>query len=353
MSGRGDIKIQIAMFIAQLKRRQIAGPKDVALATANLLARLISATRWTTANDMIEQIRQVGRELEAAQPHEFTCGTVVRRVLKNLRTVDEAIGGLEETRVGRSEPAAGTMFGLLSVQNSDQNEATRARDQKQAVIEDIMALIDEISNDDLLHKAGLDLINDTDVLLIPSPWSATLLEFLLRAGQKRNISVIVTECYPNGIQAAKNFVERLRSASISAVVIPDAAVYAVIPKVSKVLISARAVLANGGCVSTSGVSLACQAAHLRCPVLMMAGTFKLSVLYPYDVESLIEVGNSGKVIDFADPELMDKLDVVNPLFDYVKPELIDVVVTTDGSYSPNFVYRLVLDNYSTLDQSLG
>lgn len=369
MSSKGDINTQISLFLAQLKRRQISGAKQVALATANLLVRFISSRRWTSTDAMIVQIRLLGARLVDAQPYELTCGNVIRRVLKNIRTINETLA--PSVADGEEEDAGASMFGLLSVAESKEKELedegltpsgyfvseevrTKARDLRNAVIDEIQGLIDEIQNDDVLFKAGIDMINDRDVLLTPCASSRTMTDFLLRAATKRNFSVIITESYPNNVAQAKQMVLRLRDAGVRATLIPDAAIFAVMAKVSKVLISARAVLANGGCIAASGVAMACHAAkQFTKPVLSIAGSYKLSPIYPFDVESLIEVGNSGNVIDFSNDELIDKLEVINPLYDYISPELVDIVICSDGGASPNFVYRLILDNYSEHDRELG
>lgn len=379
MSSKGDINTQISSFVQQLKRRQISGSKEVALATANLLIRYISARRWTSTEVMVEMVRELGAKLVEAQPFEFTCGNVVRRVLKSIRTIDEAITPAKEGNESDDEQeSSASMFGLLSTQQqyfphsstasqegkgqgltpgglfANDLERQKARDRRNAVVDEINVLIDEITNDDPLFKAGTDLITPHDVILTPCPASNTVFDFLKRLASKRQVSVIVTESYPNGVESAKQVVEKLNKANVAATLIPDAAVYAIMPKVSKVVISARAVLANGGCIASSGVAMACHAAkQFKKPVLMIAGSYKLSPIYPYDAENLIEVGNSGKVVDFRDAELMDKLEVLNPLYDYIPPELVDIVITTDGGASPNFIYRLILDNYSVQDQNLS
>jgi len=121
-------------------------------------------------------------------------------------------------------------------------------------------------------------------------------------------------------------------------------------RVGKVLIGARSVFANGGCVTAAGVATVCESAkEHRTPVFAVAGLYKFSPLYPFDRSSLIEVGNSGKVLPYEDSEVVGKCEVTNPLYDYVIPEHIDIYITNIGGFSPNFIYRIVLDNYSSED----
>ncbi|ANB13958.1 translation initiation factor eIF2B subunit beta [Sugiyamaella lignohabitans] len=257
------------------------------------------------------------------------------------------------------------MFGLLSVDPSaTSNSPTKAltneearkahRDTKADIIEGIQELIEEISNiDDSIAGMSVDMIHENEVLLTASPNSKTVLEFLLRASQKRTFTVLVTEGFPNEVTASHEFALTLSKAGIHTVIIPDTATSAVMSRVGKVIIGTRAVLANGGCVSSSGVALVCEAAKdYRVPVLAVTGLYKLSPLYPFDIDQLIEVGDTGKVIGFNDTGLMDKIGVMNPVYDYVAPEHIDIYVTNIGGFSPSFTYRIILDHYSNQDVSL-
>lgn len=255
-------------------------------------------------------------------------------------------------------PLISSMFGLLSTNNEATSGASSERpnhkDERADIIEGIQELIDEIGNlDDTIAGMSLDMIHENEVLLTPTPNSKTVQEFLLRASQKRKFTVIVAECYPNEIESTHAFARKLQNAGVETVIIPDTATFAVMSRVGKVVIGTRTVLANGGCVSSTGVSLVCECAkEYKTPVLAVTGLYKLSPLYPFDIENLIEVGDSGKVIDFRESNLMSSVEVMNPTYDYVAPEHIDIYITNLGGFSPSFTYRIVLDHYSQEDVQL-
>ncbi|ODQ65254.1 IF-2B-domain-containing protein [Nadsonia fulvescens var. elongata DSM 6958] len=355
-----DIFFQIDTFISQLKRRQITGSNDVGMATAHLLVRFVSAARWTHIDSLISDLRLLGKRLIAAQPREFACGNMVRRVLALIR--EEIHGnnenGIDNKGLSSSSPLITSMFNLLSTEDKSietaNNEKKTGRDLKPYIIEGIQELIEEIRNiEDSIAGMSVEMIHENEVLLTPSPNSKTVLEFLRRASQKRKFSVLVTESFPNETEIAHAFAKKLAKAGIETVIIPDSSVYAVMSRVGKVIVGARTVLANGGCISASGIALACEAAkNHKTPVLAVTGVYKLSPLYPFDVESLIEVGNTGKVVDFSDKDMVENVEVMNPTYDYVAPENIDIYVTNIGGYSPSFIYRLVLDHYSSEDNKL-
>jgi len=91
----------------------------------------------------------------------------------------------------------------------------------------------------------------------------------------------------------------------------------------------------------------------KVPVVVVTPVYKLSPIYPFDFDSLIEHGNPSAVLSFSEGELLDKVEVENPLYDYVPPELVDLYITNLGGHSPTYLYRIVADHYSAEDNDLA
>ncbi|ODQ83096.1 hypothetical protein BABINDRAFT_159552 [Babjeviella inositovora NRRL Y-12698] len=342
-----EITLQVDAFIYKLKRRHISGSYDVALETSHFLMRVISAARWTHPDQLIELMRHVGARVIRAQPREFSSGNVIRRVLAIIR--DEIEAHEKENNINES------MFSLLTTNDVAKSTKSKLKtsDLRSSTIQGIRDLVDEISNiNESIEAMTVDLIHDGEVLLTPTI-SRTVLEFLIKARLKRKFTVLVTECFPNDTLNAHAFAKTLSDNKIETVIIPDSLVFAVMSRVGKVIVGAKVVFANGGCVSSAGVAAVCESAkEHRTPVFTVAGSFKLSPNYPFDRDSLIEVGNSGKVLEYDDSDLVSECQVSNPLFDYVPPEHIDLCITNVGGFSPSFIYRIVLDNYKPEDTNL-
>lgn len=348
-----DILAILDPLVFQLKRKQLVGDKKVALEVAHLLMRVISAARWTDPNDLISLLRKVGTVLHSASPREFIPGNIVRRVLALVR--DEI-----DTENADNTPMMSLMFSLLSTASSTQSTHAshtkkQASDMRSIVIQGIRDLIDEISNvKEELENMAADLIHENELLLTATPTSDTVLQFLIKARAKRRFTVLVTEGYPNDIAEAHRFVRTLAENKIESVLIPDSTVFAVMLRVGKVILGANTVFANGGCLSNAGVAnvVECAKEH-KTPVFGVTGLYKLSPLYPFNREDLIEVGNLGKVLNYGNSTLVENVDMVaNPLGDYVPPEHIDIYITNVGGFAPSFIYRIVLDNYKPEDNSL-
>lgn len=123
----------------------------------------------------------------------------------------------------------------------------------------------------------------------------------------------------------------LSSVGINTILIPDSAIYAVMSRVNKVVLGAHAILANGGVFAASGTLLAGHAAQMhRTPVVFCAGQFKLSPLWNvYHAYGSLDFAQPGQALGFEEGPLMDKVDILNPTYDYVPPELIDVFITNE------------------------
>lgn len=363
-SNNSDINVTIDSFIDRLKRRQISGSYNVSLETLQILKRFISAARWSHINELIEKIRELGNRFEKAQPTEFSCGNVIRRVLAIIR--DEVEENLRTSNTTTTEPMISSMFNLLQKPVAAQVKPTQEHpkaDIRQVVIQGIKDLIDEITNiDDGIQQIAIDLIHDREILLTPTPDSKTVLKFLVKARERnnRNFTVLVTEGFPNNTGVAHEFAKKLSQHDIETIIIPDSAVFALMSRVGKVILGAKAVFTNGGTVSsTAGVSSVCECAReFKTPVFAVAGLYKLSPLYPFDIEKFVEVGGSQRVLPNTENDrvsnnnIRNRMDTVNPVADYVPPENIDIYITNIGGFAPSFIYRVVWDNYKQEDVNL-
>jgi translation initiation factor eIF-2B subunit beta len=102
-------------------------------------------------------------------------------------------------------------------------------------------------------------------------------------------------------------------------------------RVNKVILGAHAILANGGMFASTGSLLAATAARAHStPIVVCAGQFKLTPLWNlYHEYGALDFGDPGNVLSFQDGCLVDKVDVVNPYYDYVRPGLVDAFITNE------------------------
>jgi translation initiation factor eIF-2B subunit beta len=470
-----DIETSIELFISLLQRRQIKNSRPCALATTQLLLRVVAGERTRDAQALIKRIRNVGRRLVAAQPREMAVGNIVRRVLGVIREVVEAdqdqsaasddtslasstaptqqasrntaqrpgisstissfsplhhgaalphdmlprpmssgdttplaqstidileqrppLGGASPSYAGQGPAQVTSLFGLFSTpqgstpagtpptgtQSPVSKSALRQKDTaldskldvKAEVIDGIKELLDELEVvDSQIAESALDHIHSNEIILTHTS-SQTVQKFLATAARKRKFTVVHAEAYPNDHLAthatvvnggrksdsddssASDADERwkpLTAMGITVILIPDSAVFALMSRINKVILAPHTVLANGSLIAASGSATIARAARAhRVPVVVLSGVYKLSPVYPFDTAELIEFGEPGKVVPFQDGEFMDGVDVVNPIFDHVEADLVDLYITNLGAHAPSYLYRIVADHYRVEDVDL-
>ncbi|CAI5526255.1 unnamed protein product [Closterium sp. Naga37s-1] len=187
----------------------------------------------------------------------------------------------------------------------------------------------------------------------------------------------------------------LAARGVAVTVIADAGVFALMARVNLVLLAAHAVMANGGVLAPIGLDMVALAARRHAvPFVVLAGIFTVCPLYPQQAglaglndlrspagvvglaelahwEGLAHLGaalttqgrGSGKAgaqggeeaegrWGEAEAGVEVEVEVVNPAFDYIPPELVTLLVTDTGGHNPSYIYRLVAEYYSPHDHNL-
>ncbi|XP_064005912.1 translation initiation factor eIF2B subunit beta isoform X2 [Pogoniulus pusillus] len=316
-----ELSEQIEAFVARLRgggERQRS--EDTARQTLSLLRKIIAHGRWSRAGELMDLIRTEGQRMTAAQPSETTVGNMVRRVLKVIR---EEYGRLH----GRSE-------------ESDQQESLH----KLLTSGGLKGTTDNIAMQALEH------IHSNEVIMTIG-YSRTVEAFLKEAARKRKFQVIVAECAP--FCQGHEMAVRLSKENIETTVMSDAAIFAVMSRVNKVIIGTKTILANGALVAVSGThTLALAAKHHSTPLIVCAPMFKLSPQFPNEEDSFQKFVSPQEVLPFTEGEILAKINVHCPVFDYVPPELITLFISNIGGNAPSYIYRLMSELYHPDDYEL-
>jgi translation initiation factor eIF-2B subunit beta len=249
-------------------------------------------------------------------------------------------------------------------------------DIRAEVLDGIKELLEELDQaDEQIANYSTDHIAPSETIFTYSS-SATVQKFLLRAASKgRKFTVIHAEAHPNNYRqthaivtgnrtavseddeqedlSLEDFQQPLTKVGVQVIVVPDSAIFAVLPRCSKCILGASAVMANGTFIADAGTKSVVKAARLhRVPVIVLAATYKLSPQYPYDTHELVEYGEVGKVVQLQDGELQQGLsNLRNPLTDVVLGGNgeVELFITNVGGVAGTGVYRVVKDQYRDED----
>lgn len=252
------------------------------------------------------------------------------------------------TPTGQASPnGKGTLTALNLERLADLNRGQPNLDLKGEVMEGIRELQDELeTSDKQIAEVALEHIHANEIILTHTA-STTVQKFLLFAARKRKFTVVHAETYPHDHTATHGILltgkkreshpddnldddkwKPLTGMGIEVYVIPDSHVFAIMSRVNKVILATHTVLANGGLVAAAGAHMIAKAAkEHQTPVVVLSGVYKLSPVYPFDIDELIEHGDASMVVPYEDGDFVEKVDVENPLYDYVPADLVDLYIT--------------------------
>ncbi|KAL2337152.1 hypothetical protein Fmac_011598 [Flemingia macrophylla] len=402
-----DVEAHVTDFVNLLKKHKIEGSQATAKQTAELLRTVISHQRLPHTNQvtcLLNAVRAVGEQIIDANPIELAVGNIVRRVLHIIREEDHSLataamaglgmsaGSDDEDDVERDDgpvlsaaavaaaarstlrpPSLQTLLEDVTVLNvvpptpssggesegrsRSVEKSSRGRKLKHDVIEAINELIQDITScHEQIAEQAVEHIHQNVVILTLGS-SKTVLEFLCAAKEKkRSFKVFVAEGAPRyqGQLLAKELANR----GLQTTVITDAATFAMISRVNMVIVGAHAVMANGGVIAPVGLRMVSLAAQRHAvPFVVLAGSHKLCPLYPHNPNvQLNTLRSPSELLDFGEfSDLLDystgagSLEVVNPVFDYVPPNLVSLFITETGGHNASYMYRLISDYYSAND----
>ena len=389
-------------LINDLRRRRISGPFAVAVATVEHIKRVVGTTKWRRVSEIITFVKVIGRELVKAQPVELSSGNCVRRVLHCIREeYREKVNAVETNsssmpyeddadddgsvlasaranaaalRQASPSPAStGGNSSLRQTTSLDQRIFDSAEVEFGSVeipgmktslcgqggaIDEIMEeLKDRIQP---ITQQASNHIHNNEVIMTCG-YSATLYEFFKKPGESLTFQVFVAESAPSF--AGHRMAKELAQANIEATVVTDSAIFALMARVNKVILPCHAVMANGGIVARAGTAAICTAAkYHRVPVVCVGGLYKLSPLYPHDQDALNDLLSPSDIMSFKDISSTADVEVINPAFDYIEPDLIDLFITNvpvvptqsgaGGGFGTSSIYRLIAEYYSMEDTIL-
>ena len=199
-------------------------------------------------------------------------------------------------------------------------------------------MIEEIeqSKEDITEHSA-DHINEGDVILTYHT-SSTLISFFTEAKKQTNFEVIVCETAPKftGHETAQD----LAKAGIKTQLVSDAAVFALMGSVNKVIIAAHGIMATGGIIAQSGALIIAHAAKAhQVPVLVLSGSYKLTPLHPINSLSYNELLSPNLVFRTEENDMPTNVTAIVPTFDYVPPKLVDLILCNQEGYTSENIYR--------------
>lgn len=334
----------------KIKRQQITDNTTLSLQVLDILRIYISKHKFLTLQKLIDELINVTIQISGLQrnPYNIIIHNICRRVLSIIRNEFNNIN---------------------DANNISQQWSSSIKGE---VIDEIGVLYDEIrSSDEHISEQSIEHIYSRDIILTYS-YSNTVVEFLKQAHKLREFEVLVcqTESQYNGHKMVLSLTEH----NIDCTLINDAAIFALMPVVNKIVAYAECVLADGTIITHSGgLNIATVAKHYNKPVIVLTAIHNISPLYTFnnhnnmyqtygDANNLLPLdiinninnndNNHSKEKDNTITNNNSYITVTNPLYDIVKPEYITLFITNIGGQPTAYIYRLLTEYYHTVDYDL-
>jgi translation initiation factor eIF-2B subunit beta len=382
-------------FLAELRLRRQTDVDDdrrkVVLQTVELLKHVLGGpTSYKSAAELLWILRAVGYQVQHASNGREPAN-VIRRIMAAVRqeavtegkaatatTAGSSSSTTTDNRLSlqsmlwalpqhiKTSTTSSTSSSLPNVPSQQESLAAAEKefpdiyykerpDLKQSVMEILQETLSDLEDTyNSINEQVTNHIHAGEVILTCGK-SRTTEAFLKAAALKRKIAFQVVVCEGAPGYGGHQMARSLADAGIDTVLIHDAAIFAVMARVHKVLLPAHAVLANGGMIASSGANLVALAArHHSVPVVCLTGIFKLCPVFPHDgQDTLNDLLSPAAVMEYA--ALTDRrfasVEFVNPLHDYIPPDQVNLYVTNVGSFQPSFIYRLLAEYSHTDDWS--
>ncbi|XP_068928187.1 translation initiation factor eIF2B subunit delta [Petaurus breviceps papuanus] len=187
-----------------------------------------------------------------------------------------------------------------------------------------------------ISRSACEKISDGDVILVYG--CSSLVSFILREAwtKGRQFRVVVVDSRPR-LEGRRTLHCLVRAGVPASYVMIPAASY-VLPEVSKVLLGAHALLANGSVMSRVGTAqLALVARAYNVPVLVCCETYKFCERVQTDAFVSNELDDPDDLLcERGDHVALDNwqkhqsLRLLNLVYDVTPPELVDLVITELG-----------------------
>ncbi|RLE56289.1 MAG: ribose 1,5-bisphosphate isomerase [Thermoprotei archaeon] len=195
-----------------------------------------------------------------------------------------------------------------------------------------------------IGEIGAKLIEDGDVVLTHCNSAAAVAVIVQAHREGKRIGVYATETRPKfqGYITTQWLIE----AGLRVHLIPDSAVRYFMKKITKVVVGADTVAANGAVINKVGTSLIALAAkEAGVPFYVAAETYKFSPATVTGELVIIEERDPTEVVPEDYLKRNPRITVRNPSFDVTPPEYITAIITEYGVIPPQAAILILREHY--------
>ncbi|MCD6428640.1 MAG: ribose 1,5-bisphosphate isomerase [Desulfurococcales archaeon] len=306
-----EIPRRVIEIREDIRAMRIRGAGRIARAAAEALAIAAQEFKGNDVNEFIEYINVVGEYVRSARPTAVSLPNAVSYVL---------------TRLQRAKPTS-----------LDEARDLVIRTAKYFIEYSRKAV-------KIIGELGAKRLEYGDVVMTHchSTAAVSVIVTAHKLGKVNKVYVKETRPKLQGLITAK----ALADAGLDVILIPDSSVRYFMKKVTKVIVGADTVAANGAVINKIGTSLvALVAKEARVRTYVAAETYKFSPRTVIGELVPIEVRDPTEIVSSEWLRKNPGVEVYNPVFDVTPPEYIDAIITEKGIIPPQASILILIEEY--------
>jgi translation initiation factor eIF-2B subunit delta len=295
-----SISLEFIKLIDEIRNDKTHGASQLARQAVNVLKVAAEYSQAESVDQLLRELGEVGQELMSARPA--------------MAPISNIVGHLFEAVSGKARERELDSIRQFAIVTADE------------LIESSLLAVTQIAG----HASRL--IADGATIMTHS-YSSTVVAALKEAFTEHGIKVITTRSGPG--RTGEKIAEQIGLYRIPVTFIDDAAMGLYISEVSKVMVGADRVCADGSIVNGIGTyQLALVAQGASIPVYVLCEMLKFDPRLKGE-EVDLEEKEPSEVVEPG--RLPPAVSARNPYFDVTPPELIGGVVTENGLLTPQEV----------------
>ena len=278
--------------------------------------------------EIVRPIKKIGSYIKKECPTAFPIFNILSRVISLIsKNIDQ--GSSTENLQNKK---------LMKLLNKDRTDITEGVDTNIIeVINDLNEL--EHAVEYLIAFAKVH-VNEGETILVFSQ-SKLIEQFISSCFEDKNIFLIIVENEFSDRKKIKEKAERV-------LYVTQNSVFSLMPKINKIFMDCHSLMADGAIIGEAGAfNIALIAKEFAVPLYILSPIYKFTPLYAFAQDTFNERVKPQTI--FNEAEGVENLDIVVERYNLVPSEYAVMIVTENGEYSTDYIYRVFSEYYADSD----
>lgn len=278
--------------------------------------------------ELIKLIKKLGKNLKNECPTAFPIFNILTRMITLIK---KKMIKLETKSPENTKPQLKRHSSLINIDKKASSLLELVKDLKEL----------EASKEECCTFANYH-INEGETILI-SAKTDYLDSFIQNTFEEINYALIIVL---KNSQKKPQILEKYKDTDV--LFVSENSIFSIMSRVNKVFMDCQCIMSDGAVINDAGsFNIAIVAKEFAVPLFILSPRFKFTPLYAFAQDTFNKFMKPQEF--FIEAEGVEGLEVVINKFNLVPSEYVSIIITDDGEYSTNYVYRVFSEYYSDVD----